>query len=418
MTRHSLPDDPVRSASAAIGSVIVDDICEWLVDQALDEPDIEALFTGCCQRLHAAGVPVSRAMVGYSTLHPLYRSRTFIFTPDRPLFVEPHSHAGRNNPEWRRSPLYYMITNGVLILRRRLAGESAMLDFPLLEELAGAGLTDYFAYLVSFDGGRRIDEDPSGMIGSWCTDRPAGFTDEHLAVLTRVQRQLAVAMKVRVKGEIADNVLSAYLGNQAGRKVLAGSIRRGDGERIHAIVWYCDLRDSTRLAAGMGHEAFLSLLNDYFECTAGAVLDHGGEVLRFVGDAVLAIFPVPDESHLESAGRNALGAVREAMIRGQKLREAGRQVEFGIGLHIGDVLFGNIGVPSRVEFSVIGPCANEVARIEGLTKTLQRPVLLSGELAAVLEGATLADLGAHSIAGVAAPMRVFAIDDGEHPRPD
>ena len=401
----------MKSPLPAIGTVIVDDLCEWLVDQALDEPDIEALFVGCCQRLHAAGVPISRAMVGYSTLHPLYRSRTLIFAPSQPLVVEPHSHAGRDSPEWRRSPLYYMIENGVFTLRRRLSGDSAMRDFPVLDELADAGLTDYLAYLVSFDGGRRIEEDPSGMIGSWCAATAQGFTDEHVAILTRVQRQLAVAMKVCVKGEIAANVLSAYLGPQAGRKVLAGSIRRGDGERIHAIVWYSDLRDSTRLAAEMNHEAFLALLNDYFECTAGAVLDNGGEVLRFVGDAVLAIFPVPDDAHLETATRNVLGAVRAALSAGRASRAAGRAVRFGIALHIGDVLFGNIGVPSRVEFSVIGPCANEVARIEGLTKLLGRPVLLSGHLAEVMTGATLTDLGEHEIAGVPTPLRVFSVDE-------
>ncbi len=401
--------EPV-SRGGAISAVIVDAICDWLVEQALGEPQLESLFAGCCRQLHAAGVPLARAMVGYSTLHPLYRSKTLIFSPDEPLQVVPHGHDEEANEAWRRSPLRYMMENGISMMRRRLAGEGAMVDFPVLEEFRDEGFTDYFAYLVSFDGRQTIGENPSGMIGSWTTEVPGGFTDDQLAVLIRVQRQLAVATKVRVKDEIAGNVLSAYLGPEAGRKVLAGSIRRGDGDRIHAVVWYSDLRESTQLAARMSHEEFLALLNDYFECTAGAVLDNGGEVLRFVGDAVLAIFPVSDERQMAAASRNVVSAVREALRRRDALEATGKPVKFGIALHLGDVLFGNIGVPARLEFSVIGPCANEVARIEELTKALSRPVLVSGDLAAALDGVALVDLGSHPLKGVGAPLQIFGLE--------
>ncbi len=401
--------------------MIVDGICDWLIEQALGEPALESVFLGCCQQLHAAGLPLARVMMAYSTLHPLYRSRTLVFRPGQPLIVEPHRHGEAGNQDWRSSPMFFMIENGVFRLRRRLVGSGAMLDFPVLREFRDEGLADYFACMSSFDGDRIRPEAPNGMICSWATAAADGFADDQLAAIARVQRQLAIAIKVRVKEEIAGNVLAAYLGPQAGRKVLAGSIRLGDGDKIHAIVWYSDLRDSTALAAGMPDDEFLALLNDYFQCTAGAVLDHGGEVLRFVGDAVLAIFPVPDGDSLATAGANALSALAEARARGRRLLEQGRPARFGVALHIGDVLFGNIGVPSRVEFSVIGPCANEVARIESLTKQLGHSALLSAPLVEALStpapgGAGrrpglpgLEDLGSHAVAGVAQPMHVYGV---------
>jgi adenylate cyclase len=404
--------DEFIASTSPLNDVIVDDICRWLVDQALGEPDLDALFSGCCRRLHAAGIPLVRGLVAYSTLHPLYRSKTLSYRSGTAMESIPHSHRDRDSEDWLKSPWRYMIENRISLMRRRLVGAGAMLDFPVLEELRDQGLTDYFAYLVSFDGNAIAGANQSGMVGSWSTNAEGGFLDTQLSALIQVQRQLAVAMKVRVKDEIAGNVLAAYLGPEAGRKVLQGRIRLGDGERIHAIVWYSDLRDSTRLAAEMSPNAFLALLNDYFECTAGAVLDNGGEVLRFVGDAVLAIFPVPGDEALAGACDSAIRAVREARRRGAELRDAGKDVRFGIGLHIGDVLFGNIGVASRIEFSVIGPCANEVARIEELTRKLSQPVLVSGTLAEVLPSTVpLTDLGSYPVKGVSAPMTVFALKD-------
>lgn len=393
------------------GDVIVGEIHEWLIEQALAEPDLESLFTACCRRVHGAGIPLVRAMIGYSTLHPLYRSKTLSWTPRDGLAAMPHTHEAQDDVAWLQSPLKYMIDNSVSLLRRRLVGDEAMLDFPVLEEFRAGGQTDYLAYLVSFEDGWTFSGRPNGLVGSWSTSVPAGFSDRDLEALIRIQRLLAVAVKVRVKDEIAANVLSAYLGPDAGRKVLQGSIRRGDGERIHAIVWYSDLRDSTRLADSMAQQDFLGLLNDYFECAAGAIVANGGEVLRFVGDAVLGIFAVPTDDALPTAGRNTLAAVREALRRGRGMRDAGKPIDFGIGLHIGDVLYGNIGIPSRLEFSVIGPCANEVARLDDLTKTLGVPVLLSRPLAEAIADEHLADLGAHAVKGVSNPLQVFTLTE-------
>ena len=250
-------------------------------------------------------------------------------------------------------------------------------------------------------------------MGSWATDRSSGFSEEDLRVFGRVQRRYAVSCKVQIQERITRNLLETYLGPDAGARVLDGQIRRGDGERIHAVIWYSDMRDSTRLADRLDPHAFMELLNRYFECTAGAVIAGGGEVLRFVGDAVLAIFPIRDGGDdARTAAERALAAARDAEHRlsrtNEGLAETGADpIGFGLGLHVGDVMYGNIGVPERLEFSVIGPAANEVARIEDLTKELGRRVLLSAAFAAAA-GARCESLGPHRLRGVGAPVEVFA----------
>ncbi|MCG8510583.1 MAG: adenylate/guanylate cyclase domain-containing protein, partial [Rhodospirillales bacterium] len=211
-------------------------------------------------------------------------------------------------------------------------------------------------------------------------------------------------------------------GKHSGERVYNGSIKRGDGDDIHAIIWFCDLRGSTPLADSMSRADFLELLNDFFECMAGAVLEHGGEVLRFIGDAVLAIFPISSQTDRpdlcpehKAACKSALAAARDAMARIGELNalrsEEGRDpIGFGIGLHLGEVMYGNIGVPERLEFSVIGAAANEAARIEGMCKTLGQPLVISSELAKVLTE-NWVSLGHHSLRGVSEKQEVFTLAD-------
>jgi adenylate cyclase len=205
----------------------------------------------------------------------------------------------------------------------------------------------------------------------------------------------------------AANILDAYLGRQAGEKVLQGRIRRGDAERIHAVIWFCDLRDSTPLADAMGPEAFLALLNEYFECVLGPVLERDGHVLRFIGDAALAIFPVGSDP--ADAATRAVEAAREALTRMEKLN-SNRQtpLRFGIGLHLGDVLYGNIGTRERIEFTVIGAAANEAARIEALCKTLGAPLVVSEQVARHTRHAWRS-LGSQALRGVEKPVELLTL---------
>ena len=412
--RRSGPGHDKRSPSGGIDGVLIDRVADWLMSSALGRAGVDSIFEGCCQRLRAAGVPLVRASTGFRTLHPLFASVNLVWRLDQGVDRNPIMHEQAfSTEEWLRSPMRHLLHHRIPFLRRRLAGPSAIVDFPVLEELRAAGITDYLCYLTPFASEAEPGSDARGIMGSWATDRPSGFSDEDMRVFARIQRRFAVACKVQIQDRITRNILDTYLGPDAGSRVLNGQIRHGDGERIHAVIWYSDMRNSTRLADSLDPHAFIELLNRYFECTAGAVLSGGGEVLRFVGDAVLAIFPIRDGGDdARTAAERALAAANDAEHRlartNEFLSEAGKDpIGFGLGLHVGDVMYGNIGVPQRLEFSVIGPAANEVARIEDLTKELGRRVLLSAAFAQAA-GARCEHLGAYRLRGVGTPVEVFA----------
>jgi adenylate cyclase len=413
MKDEALPrNEPVAAvdSDATIGP-----INDWLMEQALDLTSIESLFEGCCLRLRAGGIPLSRARLLFRTLHPLFSSVSLTWKRDEAeigTFELRHGDS-ESSEEWSRSPFQYLIAHQLNALRRRLIGDDALRDFPVLDDFHAEGATDYLAYRISFGRDNYTTAGGTGIVGSWVTDRPIGFTDRDLRALTRIQSRMAVACKVVIKDQVARNIVGTYLGPDAGRQVLTGSIKRGDGETIHAVIWYNDLRDSTHLTESMPATEYLALLNSYFECTAGAVLAHQGEVLRFIGDAVLAIFPIrPDGMSEREACEKACAAATDAEARIDAInaeRKAKGQpvVDFGLGLHVGDVMYGNIGVPERLEFSVIGPAANEVARLEDLSKELGRRIVVSGVFAKAL-ALSWQSLGRHDMRGVGEPIEVFA----------
>jgi adenylate cyclase len=255
-----------------------------------------------------------------------------------------------------------------------------------------------------------------GILTSWVSDAPEGFKEHHIQAIKHLQPFVGLVSKLSKHDYTARNVLSAYLGEEAGRRVLEGQIRLGDVERIPAIIWFSDLRDSTAMAERMPVEAFLKAVNAYFDCTAGAVLEHGGEVLRFIGDAVLAVFPVAANESPTKAAHQALVASREARQRLAALNEcraaqSKERLAFGLGLHAGELLYGNIGVPTRIEFSVIGPSANEVSRLESLTKEVGEPVLVSRAFKEAID-LPWRNLGVYRVKGVGGGMEVFAPPEG------
>ena len=394
--------------SSPTGTALIDTVADWLMDQALiGTHSVEQIVDGCCARLSAAGIPLWRGYVSFRTLHPLLSVVAVSWTRDGGVATTGYSHDEiEMNVDWKHSPLNRIMTTRVPMLRRRLTGPEAMRDFPILDELSDGGATDYLAFVVPFN-----EEWDDGVIGSWTTDRASGFSDGDIRSLLRIQQRLAVACKVKIKDEISRNIVDAYLGPNAGRRVLAGHIQRGDHESIHAAIWYSDLRDSTGLAEALPPDRFLMLLNDYFECTAGAVTAEGGEVLLLLGDAVLAIFPIGEAADAaQAACAAAMRAVAESERRlaaSNRGRDDGPHLACGVGLHLGDLMFGNIGVPERLQFTVVGPAANEVARIHDLGKQLSRPVLVSGVFAAQLP-LEWQPLGRHELRGIAGAHEVFA----------
>ncbi len=395
-------------------ATLIDEVANWLIDETLGESELARLYQGCCDRLLGAGLPLWRGHITFRTLHPMYFSVGLTWRRGRELEVETYGFPtdGKLDPEFQASPLYHMIKSRVPYMRRHLVGAGAVLDFPVLAEFRDAGATDYLGFIVSFGTGEL-----NGMAGSWASDRPSGFADADIRALMRIQRRLAVACKMRVKEEIARNVVTAYLGALAGRRVLEGQIRRGDGETIRAVIWYSDLRGSTGMADRLSRDDYIQALNDYFECAAGAVQAHGGETLAFIGDAVLAIFPLGEGgSEGQDGATRACAQAMAACAASQSRLEAANarrqaagaeDLSYGLALHLGDVRFGNIGVPERVSFSVIGPTVNEVARLEALTKELDRPVLASAEFARHTD-LNWERLGAFELRGVGAPIEVFA----------
>lgn len=391
---------------------LVTGINEWLVDQALSEPDIVAMFEGLCSRIYGIGIPIGRARLTWPTLHPLFQAETILWTRDEATEFEQFVHQEAASEAWLASPMKFMFDNKLDVLRRNLDGPSKLLDFPVLYDVAEQGMTDYFIIRtpLSVKNERSVTGE-LGIVASWSADRPGGFTNDELEALQKIQRRFAVACKTAIQARIAYNITETYLGREAGGRVLAGSIRRGDGRETQAVVWYNDLRNSTALADTMPGRDYIQLLNVYFDCTATPIIEAGGEVLDFVGDGVLAIFPYEDEAGQQEAVRAATTALANVIkardaLNEQRAAENLFPVRFGIGINTGTVMFGNIGVPQRLTFSVIGPTVNEVSRIESLTKATGMDALVTRDIVE-LEPDNWISIGNQRLSGVAEEIELF-----------
>ncbi|MEL6751971.1 MAG: adenylate/guanylate cyclase domain-containing protein [Pseudomonadota bacterium] len=395
---------------------LVSEIGEWLVDQALSEPDIVTMFDQVCHKLYAIGVPVRRARLTWPTLHPLFTAETIMWHRGQETEFEQFRHQEQASDAWNASPMKYMLETGNDVLRRNLDGPNRIVDFPVLSDLIELGMTDYLLIATSFERNQDTEDMRGrGLFVSWASDREGGFSDDDLLALKRIQRRFAAACKSVVQTRIARNITETYLGRQAGGQVLEGAIRLGDGHETKALVWYSDMRNSTSLADTMEPRAFLDMLNEYFDATAGAAIAHGGEVLDFIGDAVLAIFPFEGPEGRKTAVRAATRAVRDALSAAEKTNAARKErgliaFDFGVAMNIGKVMFGNIGVASRLSFSVIGPTVNEVERIEKLTKALQCPVLVSADVASA-EPDLWHSHGFHQLIGVSQECELFGLSE-------
>jgi adenylate cyclase len=416
---------PLPSYDSVRGRQIID-LHIWAVRQGLLGTPVGALLAGLCGKLVEVGVPLSRAFAGMRTLHPQWGGygytwrRGLGFEPtqfergslyetviaDSPYahLVEHLSAPGYSGPPWAA-------------LRRRLAGPTARLDFPILAARAEAGGTDYFALVVGFGAGG----DPSRGTGvgySFETDRVEGFGDDDLLLLRAVLPVVSLAMMADTGHTIAAGLLATYLGADAGRRVHAGAVARGSVETVFAVLWYADVRGFTAIADSMPGLAVIELLDEVFETLTAPVRGRGGQVLKFLGDGMLATFPIGD-AWAQPSCRQALDAAVEAMRAIDRLngsrRHAGKPTAaVDLALHIGAVLYGNVGAVDRLDFTVIGPAVNEAARIEALCEPLAARVLVSAELAAAAGAPDrLRPLGRYPLRGVREEREIFALDLGE-----
>lgn len=383
-----------------------------LIEGSLSGISFDTLFDTFCAEARSSGLPLLRGQLGMRILHPLVESVDLVWWHDKQM--ESNVRAYSDSPQgWLDSPTYWMLQENVMEIRQRLTADSSRgLRFPIFREFVDSGATDYFAQLTPFGESDIAVENQDGMMVSWLSDAADGFSEENIETLKTYQPYLGIVAKLYKRESTAHNIAAAYLGNDAGKRVLAGQIQLGEFERLPSVIWYSDLRRSTAMAEQLSPDEFASVLNAYFECTAGSVLKHRGEVLRFIGDAVLAVFPVSAGQSLSVAAENAMRASAESRTRlaaanANRSFSVPASIDFGVGLHVGDLMYGNIGLPSRLEFSVIGPVANEVSRLEDLTKETGVPVLVSGEFAGVLD-LPWRDLGVHEARGVRDGLHALA----------
>ncbi len=393
----------------------------WAVREGLRSAAAYDLFDGYCQRLVVHGAPVWRAHAAMETLHPQWHGYGFTWRRDLNA-IEPEQYArgSDEDSDFLKSPLNHLIRRARdgeanPSMRRRLESGPDQRDFPILEEFFALGATDYLAqlYIYGVDGDR---SQGTGIVYSFTTDRKGGFSEDDVTLVDATLPALSLAMKSHAAYVIASGLLGTYLGEDAGRRVHAGAVTRGSVEKLNAVLWYADIRGFTPISDCAAGEIIVDLLNDVFEVLTATLRPRGGQVLKFIGDGMLATFSFEEADRAETC-RGALDAAIEAMQRLDALNAdraaAGVPVaSVDLALHIGEVLYGNVGAADRLDFTIIGPAVNEAARIEALCEPLGRSVLVSPEFAAAAAGgdSRLESVGLHALRGVREPKEIFSLD--------
>ncbi|MEM0906712.1 MAG: adenylate/guanylate cyclase domain-containing protein [Pseudomonadota bacterium] len=386
-----------------------------LATSALQTDPLSAVIERFGAIARQGDLSISRLMIGWRLLNPLYFVELLTWRADHDLVVERLSrHDAKYNQDFENTPIYAILNGEDDLMRCRLDRTNAPFEFPMFNDFARQGVTDYIITKVGFGRGYdMLKEEPGqGVVISFCSDRPGGFTDGEVAALERLRYMLALALRVTMEADMRATMAATYLGASTAKKVMGGEVFRGEGQSIDAVIWYCDLRGSTQLCEEMGVEAYIPLLNDYFSAMAEPVVAEGGEVLDFIGDAVLAIFP-----NKEGAIMRALRAARGALANLDGLRARHPVIATrtapadltGVAIDVGTVIYGNIGIPTRLAFSVIGPTVNKVTRVEGFTKELREPILVT-EAVARERPSLWRSCGLFDLAGVSEGVELFALD--------
>jgi adenylate cyclase len=387
--------------------IIEGDLVQWLLGEGRRIKSDAEFFDALCWRLIGAGLPLWRASLSVGTLHPQFFGLNFRWWRDRRTTeVMRVSYGVDKTADYLESPIRSVIDGGATV-RFRLDDNDAIAPYPLLGSLREAGATGYFGSPLTFFNGRH-------QATTWATDRPGGFTDACIARISSLLPALGAVIEARSMRKLAGTLLNTYLGHTAGQRILDGDIRRATGERMSAIILASDMRGFTSLSDRLPASELIMLLDDYFDAITGPVQAQGGEVLKFMGDGLLAIFPLGACAAGDAAER-ALAAVDEGIERIARLnaeRSASGRIEFriGIGIHIGEIILGNVGAVDRLDFTAIGPAVNLACRLETLTKRLGRPLLVSRDFADACRR-KLVSLGFHPVKGLSQPEEVFGLAD-------
>lgn len=376
----------------------------WIVRVGLTSDDPASLLSGASEHILAAGVPIVRTHISFATLDPRKRAENIVWLRGAGTTRELHDHEEFER-FFPRSPFPEMLKTGRMQRRWRLEGPGDAEGFPVIEAMQRSGATDLFVRIVPFAAAAEIFE---GAAFSATTDRPGGFNDPELAILDEVTPTMALSAYRIAASDALSSVLRAYLGIGAGHHVLSGRIRPGEGHRVTAAILLADLRGFTSATEREG-PAVIGRLGEHLAGIAEPVELAGGEVLKFIGDGLLAAFPVTGEA--STACDAALGAARDAIQRNARVNDAhptSPRLDLDVALHLGEVFYGNIGAASRLEFTAIGPAVNEASRIESLCGQLERDLLMSESFARACS-APVASLGRFELRGVSAEREVFEL---------
>src|SRR5882757_1547219 len=358
------------------------EIIVWLIDGARSAPNPVALLAQTCERLVAAGVPLWRVGAFVRTLHPDVLGRNFIWRPGAEVVVGTATYDLLDSPEFTNSPLAIVFRDGIEVGYRMDDPESRR--FPFFDDMRTEGVTDYIALPLLFTDG-------STHMSSWTTKEPGGFNDAQLTALRMIIRPFARLGEIFALRRTASTLLDTYVGNRAGERIMAGRIRRGHAETMQAAIWLSDLRGFTALSDRLPAETVVDILNGYFDCQVASIGTHGGEVLKFMGDGLLAVFPVDEYvGDINQVCSRVLEAARESRASVDAMQypigETIERFRFGVALHVGKILYGNIGGGNRLDFTCIGPAVNLAARLEKIAGKLHRTVVASGAFAGICAG--------------------------------
>ncbi|MGI9510532.1 MAG: adenylate/guanylate cyclase domain-containing protein [Geminicoccaceae bacterium] len=387
------PDDPK-----------ITEIVDWLLgSEARQLPNAAEILKALCPRLNAAGLPVARVSFHVRTLHPQLFGVGFHWYRGRDdIEVFYATHGMRDSEMYLTSPLHLVLDGGAKEIRQSLELPDEAFDYQRYVEIKAEGMTEYLILPLAFSDGKT-------HASTWSTDKQGGFTDEQVLAIHRLLPIVGLLIEINLNRRISINLLNAYVGHQAGERILAGQITRGSGDTIPAAIWFSDLRGFTALSETRGRDELLGLLNQYFDCMAEPIAERGGEILKFIGDAVLAIFPLTDESACCKALEAAIQA--QASLGGlndDRGKTGAPPLAAGIALHVGDVMYGNIGSANRLDFTVIGPAVNLASRIEGMCKSLDATILVSDDFKDRCPSETaLRSFGSHRLKGIEPKVEIF-----------
>jgi adenylate cyclase len=380
-----------------------DPVASWLADHGGNTAEAVQFFDALCRRLFDSGIQLLRVACGLPALHPQVFAIGLEWTRGQGMKESVRDHNIVQTRFYLASPVA-QIHQGAAAIRRRLDVPDAQLDFPILHDVKALGATDYLVLPLRFTRGR-----PTFM--AWSTDRPGGFSEDELARLHDLMPLISLRLEVEATRRMTRDLLRTYLGRSASELVLGGQVQRGGGRATRAAIWVSDLRGFTAMTGSMSAHDLITVLDDYFDCMAGPVEQMGGEILKFVGDGVLAMFNAETDVN-DACGR----AYRAGLLALERLGDfnqgraigGGEPLRTGIALHLGEVIFGNVGAKERLDFTVIGAAVNEAVRTEGLCKLIGRPLVATADFAACIDPGVLERVGIHTLRGVHDPKEIWA----------